>query len=96
MEIKFEKCSYPGCKEVADHEHHIYGSDNPDPVKKSKTAWLCKRHHEDITILNGKEARRIHKILSDKHRGFIWFKWCNGEMKPRRTKKALEYLEEWK
>lgn len=95
MEIKIKKCIYPDCKDDADHEHHIFGSDNFDPEKRKKTEWLCKRHHEDITILNGKEGRRVRHSLSDRHREFIWDKWINGEMKPRRTKKALEYVRDW-
>lgn len=56
---------------------------------------MCRRHHEEITILNGQQARKVHHQLSNKHRWRIWFQWREGKSKVRRTKKALEYIAEW-
>jgi hypothetical protein len=74
--------------EWAVHEHHV----TYEPVV---TKHLCVRHHEEITIINGQQARRIRITLSNKHRWWIWFQWVEGKLKARRTQKALEYIEEW-
>jgi hypothetical protein len=91
-------CSFPGCPDPAEHTHHI----TYDP---SVTKPLCRKHHEDITIINGQQARKNRRKrnwresqylrLSNKHRWWIWFQWLNGTLKPRRTKKALEWLKDW-
>jgi hypothetical protein len=74
--------------EFADHTHHV--TYNPEVTKP-----LCRPHHEEITILNGQQARKVRHELSNKHRWWIWFQWLEGKLKVRRTKKALEYIEEW-
>ncbi len=83
-----ERCFFVGCSEFADHTHHV--TYNPEVTKP-----LCHRHHEEITILNGQQARKVRHELSNKHRWWIWFQWLEGKVKVRRTKKALEYIEEW-
>ncbi len=83
------RCAFPGCGEWADHEHHI--TYNPE-VKKH----LCFAHHEEITILNGQQARKYRTPLSNKFRWWIWYAWTRGELKVRRrTRKALEWTEDW-
>ena len=91
------KCVFPGCDADSQHTHHVTYQ---PPVTKR----LCRKHHEDITIINGQQARKsrsrywrgAHYIrLSNKHRWWIWFQWTEGKLKPRRTKKALEWLKDW-
>jgi hypothetical protein len=82
-------CFFPGCARLAEHQHHIVYF--PEEVKKP----LCRPHHEEITILNGQQARKCRHELSNSHRWWIWYQWLEGKLKPRRTAKALEYLEEW-
>lgn len=81
-------CAFPGCKERGEHRHHI----TYDP---EVTKYLCARHHEEITILNGQQSRKYRRELSNRHRWWVWFQWTQGKMKVRRTKRALEYIEEW-
>ncbi len=71
-------CRFPGCKNTATQEHHI----TYDP---EVTRWLCEKHHSEITAINGVESRKYHKTLSNKHRWFIWFRFIEGSIKPRRT-----------
>jgi len=82
-------CFFPGCARLADHHHHLVYF--PEEVKKP----LCRPHHEEITILNAQQARKCRHELSNKQRWWIWYQWLGGKLKPRRTAKALEYLEEW-
>lgn len=82
------RCSFPGCLEFGDHGHHIVY--DPDVIKP-----LCVKHHEEITMLNGLQARRIRRALTRKHRWWIWFRWTEGKLKPRRTKRALEWVVAW-
>lgn len=82
------RCSFPGCKNFADHTHHVVY--DPDVTKP-----LCRKHHEDITIINGIQGRKYRRSLSRKQRFFIWYGFLEGRFKPKRTKKALEYLQEW-
>lgn len=82
-------CFFPGCIKLADHQHHIIYF--PEEVTKP----LCRQHHEEITILNGQQARKCRHELSNSHRWWIWYQWLEGKLKPRRTARALEYLEEW-
>src|SRR5271157_4033017 len=83
------RCAFPSCSDWAEHDHHI--TYDPPVTKR-----LCVRHHEEITIINGQQSRKYgHKILSNKHRWWIWFQWIEGKLKARRTKKALEYTGEW-
>ncbi len=81
-------CSFPGCTAFADHRHHI--TYDPEVVKP-----LCRKHHEDITIINRAQAGRIRAPLSNRHRWWIWFQWTDGMLKPRRTRGALDYISEW-
>lgn len=83
------RCSFPGCSEFADHHHHVVY--DPDVIKP-----LCRKHHEDITIINGIHGRKYRQRLSRKQRFFVWYRFLDRTFKPRRTKKALEYLEEWR
>jgi hypothetical protein len=82
------RCAYPGCPEWGAHNHHI----TYDPEVKK---WLCVRHHEEITILNGQQGRKYRRGLSNKHRWWIWYQWTQGKLKVRRTRKSLEWVEEW-
>ena len=85
------RCAFPGCPEWGDHKHHIVY--RPEPVIRR----LCFRHHEEITHLNGQQSRKYGWIvLSNTFRWRIWHRWLRGELKPRRTRKALEYTESWK
>ena len=81
-------CSFPACQKLGDHDHHVVY--NPDMIKP-----LCVIHHKEITMLNGIQARKIRHELSRQHRWWIWFQWMKGELKPRRTKQALEWVREW-
>jgi hypothetical protein len=83
------RCDFPGCPEYAAHRHHVVY--DPEPVIKP----LCKRHHEEITHLNGQQARKYRVTLSYKFRWRIWYEWRAGKLKPRRTQKALEWTSEW-
>jgi hypothetical protein len=82
------QCCYPGCSDYADHQHHV--TYEPEAIKP-----LCRTHHEDITIINGQQSRKYRRGLSNRHRWWIWFQWLDGKLKPRRTRKALDYIEEW-
>lgn len=81
------RCAFPGCKEFATERHHI--TYEPEVVKN-----LCAKHHDEITIVNGQQARKYKTPLSNKHRWWIWYQWLEGGLKPRRTQKALEYIDE--
>jgi hypothetical protein len=82
------RCAFPGCQEWCSHNHHI--TYDPEVTKR-----LCVRHHEEITILNGQQARKYRVPLSNKFRWRIWFQWTQGKMKVRRTRKSLEWTEGW-
>jgi len=69
------------------HRHHI--TYDPPVIEN-----LCERHHEDITIINLQQAGKIRGALSNKHRWRNWYCWLRGELRPRRTAKAMEYIEE--
>jgi len=84
------QCAFPGCRVLAMHSHHIVYE--PQPIVKK----LCEEHHHQITIINGQQARRIRHTLSTKHRWWIWYGFIEGRLKPRRTAKAMEYIEEMK
>jgi hypothetical protein len=79
-------CEFPGCKEIGNERHHIVY----DP---GEIAFLCTKHHEDITIINGAKGRRGSGGLSRAHRYYIWRGFLKGEIRPRRTRKAMEYIE---
>jgi hypothetical protein len=81
------QCAFPGCKEFGAENHHI--TYNPEVTKR-----LCTVHHEEITILNGHKGRAIRHGLSNRHRWWIWHQWLEGKLKVRRTKKAMEYIEQ--
>jgi hypothetical protein len=85
---KPEECCFPCCFSRAEHQHHV--TYDPEVIKP-----LCREHHEEITIINGAKARRQRHALSNKQRWFLWYKWQEMEIRPRRTKKALEYIEPW-
>lgn len=82
------RCAFPGCGEWGDHQHHI--TYDPPVIK-----WLCAGHHEQITILNGQQARKYRGPLSTKFRWRIWYAWIRGELKVRRTRKSLEWTANW-
>ena len=46
-------------------------------------------------MLNGQQARKYRHELSNKHGWWIWYQWIDGKLKPRRTRKALEWSESW-
>jgi hypothetical protein len=81
------RCEFPGCDEFPMHGHHV--TYNPEVIKP-----LCVKHHEEITIINGIQGRKYRTSLSNKHRWWIWYHWLRGELKPRKTQKAMEYIEE--
>jgi hypothetical protein len=81
------RCKFPGCGDVGLHRHHI--TYDPPVIEN-----LCERHHEDITIINLQQAGKIRGALSNKHRWRNWYCWLRGELRPRRTAKAMEYIEE--
>ena len=83
------RCSFPTCTRTAEHQHHIVYY--PEEV----ISPLCRAHHEEITMLNGIHGRRVRHTLSNKHRWWIWYQWREGSLRPRRTRKALAYIEEW-
>src|SRR5260221_4725489 len=82
------RCAFPGCGEWGGHQHHI--TYDPPVIEP-----LCVGHHQQITILNGQQARKYRHELSNRHRWWIWHQWIAGKLKVRRTQKALEYIEEW-
>lgn len=81
-------CKFPSCPTPSDHTHHI-------TYKPPITVRLCRKHHEDITIINGAKGRRLRHPLNNKTRWFLWYSFLSGKIKPRRTKKALEWIEKW-
>jgi hypothetical protein len=81
------QCAFPGCKKFGAENHHI--TYNPEVTKR-----LCTRHHEEITILNGHKGRAVRHGLSNRHRWWIWYQWLEGNLKVRRTKKAMQYIEQ--
>jgi hypothetical protein len=81
------QCAFPGCKEFGEENHHITYS--PEVTKR-----LCKVHHEEITILNTQRGGKLRHAVSNKDRWRIWFQWIQGKLKVRRTKKAMEYIEQ--
>ena len=83
-----QMCSYRGCDKFGVHNHHV--TYDPEVIKP-----LCRFHHEEITIINGQQARKYRRELSNKQRWWIWFQWNDGKLKARRTRKALEYIQEW-
>jgi hypothetical protein len=82
------RCAFPSCRKWGDHRHHV--TYDPEKIK-----WLCFGHHEQITILNGQQARKYRRALSNKFRWWIWYAWIRGELKVRRTQKSLEWTEDW-
>lgn len=89
MIVTPRSCFFPGCARFAEHRHHIVYF--PEEVVKP----LCEPHHKEITMLNGQQARKCRHPLSNNHRWWIWNRWLEGKLRPRRTRKALEYVEEW-
>lgn len=79
-------CCFPGCSAPAERQHHV--TYDPEVIKP-----LCKPHHDQITIINGIQGRKHRRQLSNKQRWWIWYSWLRGELKPRRTRKALEWVE---
>jgi hypothetical protein len=80
-------CQFQNCSESRVQQHHV--TYYPPVIK-----YLCAKHHEDITIVNGQQARRCKSPLTNSQRWAIWYKWLSGDLKPRRTEKALEYIDE--
>lgn len=81
-------CSFPGCIKFSHDDHHI--TYEPEVIKP-----LCRKHHEDITIINRAQAGKIKAPLSNRHRWWIWRQWIEGKLKPRRTRGALAYVSKW-
>ena len=84
----FQQCCFPSCSDSAEHRHHV--TYDPPVIKV-----LCEKHHKEITMLNGLQARKYRSSLSNKQRWWIWYQWMEGKLKPRRTRKALDYVNEW-
>lgn len=82
------RCSFPSCTARAEHDHHI-------TYAPAVTKLLCVPHHKEITIINGQQARKYRRSLSNKHRWWAWHSWIGGKLKARHTQKALEYIGEW-
>ena len=81
------RCYHPNCTKMGEEKHHITYS-------PEVTVLLCKKHHVQITIINGQQARRIHSELSNRHRWWIWYQWLSGKLHARRTERALEWIAE--
>ena len=81
-------CAFPACTGLGEHEHHVI-------YRPPVTKRLCRQRHEEITMLNGIQGRKVRHTLTDQHRWWIWYQWTQGRLKPRRTKKALQYVQEW-
>lgn len=100
----FAVCEFPDCKTPPVHMHHIV-YDEYDEDGKEWTVPLCRKHHEDITIINGAKARATrsgwnwryqqYRKLTNWERWEIYDGWIMGRFKPKRTKKALAYLKNW-
>ena len=83
------RCCFPGCTEFGGHKHHV--TYNPE-----YTQPLCEKHHKEITHLNGIQSRKYHYVkLTNRFRRWIWFQWLDGKLRPRRTRKAQEWTNEW-
>jgi hypothetical protein len=82
------KCAFPGCDKWAEHRHHI-------TYQPEVTCRLCDPHHQEITILNGQQARKCRHTLSNKHRWWIWNRWIKGQKNVRRTQRSLEWINQW-
>jgi hypothetical protein len=78
-------CRFLQCKNAGISDHHI--TYEPEVVVN-----LCVEHHEQITIINGQQARKYRGVLSNSHRWCIFNQWLQGKLKPRRTEKAMEYI----
>src|SRR5205823_4614959 len=61
-------CCFPGCIDFGIHKHHV--TYDPKVIKP-----LCRRHHEEITMINGVQGRKYRHGLSNQHRWWIWYKW---------------------
>lgn len=72
------KCAKPGCTTFGTEKHHI----TYDP---EVTVMLCQKHHEEITAINGVDARKYRRDLSNKHRWFLYYQWRDGKRKARRS-----------
>lgn len=98
MDDPESKCDYPNCETIPDHTHHI-------TYEPELTVRLCRKHHEDITIINGAKARATrsgwnwrftpYRKLTNWEREYIYEGWKAGTFRPKRTKKALEWLKDW-
>ena len=56
---------------------------------------LCEKHHDEITMLNMQQGRKVRHSMSNQHRWYIWYQWIKGEKRVRRTRKSLEQLVDW-
>jgi hypothetical protein len=74
------RCGYPWCDQLGIERHHV--TYQPEVVTN-----LCRRHHEDVTIINGQQARKYKCDLTTEWRLSIWNRWQQGRLKPRRTAK---------
>lgn len=90
-----DTCYFPDCESRADHTHHVYYEGPRHPY--GLQVRLCFKHHEDITIINGIQARKKkpYRKLSQERRWEIWKAWLAGDLKPRRTKKAMAWVGKW-
>lgn len=79
LPIPTGRCVKPGCREPGTELHHI----TYDPPK---TVRLCRKHHSEITAINGVESRKFHRLkLSERHRRFLYYRWLEGKRKPRQS-----------
>src|SRR5579863_2371127 len=82
------RCAFPGCKADGNERHHI-------TYEPEVTAWLCHKHHQEITDINGVEARKYRHGLSNRHRWFLWHQWREGKRKARRSHPTRAWNVGW-
>lgn len=81
------RCYHPNCVSIGAEEHHI-------TYEPPVIVLLCKKHHEQITIINGQQSRKIHEQLSNRHRWWIWYQWLAGKIHARKTARAMAYISD--
>ncbi len=67
-------------------QHHV--TYEPEVIRD-----LCRRHHEDITIVNTNRAEQTRRKLTNAERWELWNGWLAGKIQPVRTPNALAWIE---